>query len=161
MALMHAQNAPQRTEIPSFYACLRISHPLREANQAKTDREKARTLAAMATDIIFEYRVQTDELHFTGNKLLDLPVTITQFSKKLTSSDALCPDSVGKLQSLLSARFQPGKVETEEINIRSLDGAVSPLVQHLRLHDYGRLFQCNYRQTRRYNRKKTRNRGAY
>jgi diguanylate cyclase (GGDEF)-like protein/PAS domain S-box-containing protein len=123
---MHARKCPAEDGNTELLCVFTDISSLREAyNQAKTDREKARTLAAMATDIIFEYSVQTDELHFTGNKLLDLPVTIPQFSKKLTSSDALCPDSVGKLQSLLSARFQPGKVETEEINIRSLDGAVS------------------------------------
>lgn len=98
---------------------------LREAyNQAKADREKARTLAAMATDIIFEYDIKTDEFQFTGNKLMDLPQVIPNAHQRISVSKHLSMATSFNFDDILNEVFKNGKAEMEEVCINNSDGSM-------------------------------------
>jgi len=120
---MHAQKRFVTNDERELLCVFTDISSLREAyNQAKIDREKARKLAAMATDVIFEYDIKNDVLQFIGNKLMDYPQTLPSLRKRLETSYRFTDNPLGLIDSLIRKIFENGKLEEEEICLEEYRG---------------------------------------
>lgn len=113
---MHAQKRFVTNDERELLCVFTDISSLREAyNQAKLDREKARKLAAMATDVILEYDIRSDTLQFIGNKLMDYPQTIPSLRKRLEASKSFTENPLALIDKIIRKVFENGKIEEEEI----------------------------------------------